>query len=384
MSYVSQAWLFVKGLQLAYWPAGICALFALVLLVLWRRQQRKLAHTAVEGKHKTSRFALRLVICGNLLVGAWSCFAVARQNPTFASVDYPETYQAREFVFAVDKSGSMFGWDVDAPELRPLVEKWDQELVKKAAEAREQFPLLYPQDLDKRDERPKGTAEGMIQRIVAALYVEYKFLEQRPDSDRFGMFLFDDKCYWVEPLGKDRNLLMESIGEISRKQGGGTNFDGPRENTPNVGAVQTTINHFGKLGQAKVRVMVFISDGDAGIDAARHQAFVEQMTKPDEEIHIYFLLAGPKSNFTGTTADSMKKLCKAVNPKTEGFRDAVLWIGDGPSMKRAFAKINELETTLVRSDPVSQERHVRHGFILAGCAQLALFMLLCGGFRQDF
>src|SRR5262249_29715001 len=134
-----------------------------------------------------------------------------------------------------------------------------------------------PEPLPKRDEK---TAATMIQRFAAGLYICYDVLESRPkdSTDRYALFTFDDRAYWLEPLSRDRLLGMDAIPEISRKGGGGAHFDGPRKGVQDKGGVQETIDHFKRLGKAKTRVMIFVSDGDAGIDPKRHQQFVEQMT----------------------------------------------------------------------------------------------------------
>jgi hypothetical protein len=418
MSYINQLWDFVWNVRFAQLPYMWIGLAAVLLMVFWRKQQKAVAHTAVRGKHKTSKLAVRVLICLTLLASSWLCLSAGVSQPMYKTVTYPKHYEAREFIFSLDRSGSMYTWDVEAPTLAAKVDAWQEQLYKDMLEWRRKFPLLYtkaPEPLSKRD---ANTSKSMIQRFAAGLYISYHVLESRPkdSTDRYAFFTFDDRAYWLEPLGRDRQLVMEAIPEISRNGGGGTNFDGPRQGVADKGAVQETIDHFKRLGKAKTRVMVFVSDGDAGIDPKRHVQFVEQMTKKDganlvetsnfeataderlrqfgeaakkakdegQEVHIFFLLAGPKTNFTGTTADSMKKLVKAVNPNTPEFQNAVIWVGDEAGMEKALDTFNRLETSPVKSDPVTQENPVRHEFILAGLILAGLFVVSCTLFRENY
>ncbi len=398
MSYINQVWEFLKNVwtfaadvHFTHLASAWFVLLALVLIGLWRRKQQAVAHTAVTGKHKTSKVALRVLTGAFLLASSWAVLSLARAEPKRATVTTVNKYQAREFVFSLDRSGSMAGWDVDAPELAQAVDAWEKHMYDDLVQWRSKFPLLYTKAPEPPTPRPAGTKASMIQRFSAGLYISYHVLESRPadSTDRYAFFTFDDRGYWLEPLGRDRLLVMDSIPEISRKGGGGTNFDGPREGVTDKGAVQETIDHFRKLGQAKTRVMVFVSDGDAGIDPKRHEQFVEQMRKKEgqkdgQDVHIFFLLAGPMSNFTGNTADSMKKLVKAVNPDTPEFQDAVLWVGDGKGMAAALEKINRLEKSLIESDPVSQEQDVRHEFILAAGLLMVAFIIVCTVFQENY
>lgn len=385
--WLNDGWEFVASVHFTDWKVGcMLALVGFALVWLWKGLQRTVAHTSVH-KHKVRSFSLAGMACALVLVASWSMFSMAQAEPKAAQTTFTQKYMAREFFIITDRSGSMFSWDIEAPDLAALVDQWEADQVKAYEEERAKFPLLYRNPAPKPPERPKGTAKSMIQRFQAALFIADKFLHSRPDDDRFAFYTFDDECYQVEPLGKDRNLLLEALREVSRKSGGGTNFDGPRPGVPQVGAIQKAIDHFHRHGKTNVRVMVFISDGDAGITAQRQQDFVEQMKRPGEEIHIYFLVTGPKSSMTSAVTESLRRLVKAVNPndpKKPELQNTVIWAGDGKAINEGFELMNRLETSAVESDPITKDRDVRHEFILAGCALLALFVYLCSMFREDF
>lgn len=385
--WFTDLWDLIVNVHFTDWlVACVLALFSPVLVWLWKGLQHRVAHTSTH-KHKVRAFSLPVFVCGLCLMGSWLMFSMAQGEPKSKHVTYSQKYQAREFLLTLDRSSSMFTWDIDAPDLAAFVDQWELDQFAAVEALRAKYPMLYPNPPEPPIKRPDGTDKNKIQRFQAALFTAEKFLKSRPDDDRFAMYTFDDEPYLVEPLGKDRKLLLDSIKEISRKSGGGTNFDGPRKGNPRMGIVQKAIDHFRLLGKAKVKVMIHISDGEAGITPERHQQLVDQMKQPGQEIHIYFLVCGPKSNMDSSNTESIRKLVKAVNPddpKRPEFQQAVIWAGDGQSVTDAFALINRLETSLVESEPVTEDRDVRHEFIIAGCVLLALFIGLATALREDY
>lgn len=382
MHWFNDLWDFLQGIHFLDWRLGASvALLGLALWYFFTKLKRSVAITSTR-VHRPRGFAFRMFLVVGALLGFWALFAAAVADPHFMQSQHSNQYEARSFVLGIDRSGSMGSWDIDAPDLAATVDAWEQDQYNKYLALRERYPLMFPNEPDKPAERPKGTEKTKIQRFQAGLYVARKFLESRPDNDRFGMFTFDDRCFWVEPLGKDRHLLLDSLREISRKGGGGTNFDGPD------GAFQEAINHFHdpQLGKTRVKVIIFISDGDAGISPERHQQLVEQMTQPGQEIHIYALVCGPEASVQSSTTESLRKLMAAVNPdddKRPEFKDTVIWAGNSKKMQEAFELINRLETTAVESDPVMVDKEVAYNFILAGSIVLAVFIVLCVMFHEE-
>lgn len=388
MHRFTELWDFLQGVHFVNWKLGAgVAMFAFVLWLLWSGLKRSVSITSVK-VHRPRGVAFRVFACVALLLTFWALFSITLGGPHYTKSEHSNQYEARSFIIGIDRSGSMDSWDIEAPELAAQVDTWEKEQYQKLLALREKYPLMFPNDPDKPVERPNGTAKGNIQRFQAGLYIARLFLESRPDNDRFGMFTFDDRPYWVEPLGKDRHLLIDSIRQISRKSGGGTNFDGPRAGSQDIGAFQESINHFRdpQLNKTRVKVMILISDGDAGISPERHQQLVEQMTSPGQEVHIYALVCGPESSLTSATTESVRKLMAAVNPDDAlrpEFKDTVIWCGNAKKLRSAFELINRLETTQVESDPVMVDKDVAWEFIAAGTVVLALFLVLCVVFREE-
>ncbi len=371
--------------------------FAVLLLIpLWKRLRPALAHPNTS-MHTIRSFGWPFVLCLVLLSGSWLAFTAAMARPKLATEEMREFLDARDFVIGIDRSGSMFTADIENPALFKMIEAFEQEEKEEEKKLREKFPNLYPyppeveeklQDHQKK-RLEEQKAKGQVQRFKLARWAAVQFLRSRPEGDRAGMFTFDDDVYWAWPLGADVNVVLRKVSELSTQSGGGTNFDGPRSNNPRIGAFQGAIDHFESLGKARVRVMIFISDGDAGISPERHQQLVEQMTKEGKVIHIFALVCGSEEQLKHPNTQSMRKLVEAVNPK--GWKDsqgqpvdAVIWAGNGDAMQKAFARISELEKSTIELEPVETFKDVTFYFIVAGCAALAVFLIACALFREEF
>jgi len=274
------------------------------------------------------------------------------------------------------------------------VDKWNKDTYDGLLERKRKWPDLYPQPVEPPSKRDPNISPNLVQRLDAGMYIIYNVLARRPadSTDRYAIARFDNTVFWVETLNKDRDVVMESVTMMKRNSGGGTNFD------TEEGAIQGCINQFKNEGQATMRVMVFVSDGDAGISPERHEYFVKQFTKPQPwhkgknvKHAIFFLVAGPKENFQrGGVAEQMMKLCKEVNPDPTKDKNvdprwakAARWVGDGKEMTEAIEMLNDLTKSPIEEDPVAQERHIRHEVLLAAAIMLAGCMLCCVVFRES-
>lgn len=378
----------------------LVALLAVPLLVFWRRLSQAVANTFGHG-HKIKSVAWPHYLCGLLLFGMWLAFAGALAQPKVQTTVFNNAYQAREFVLGIDSSGSMFSMDVEGAELAQKVRAWEKDVYQRAQQKREEFPSLYPNPPEKPQEVQPGN-EDRLSRFALARWAAVQFVQNRLESskearkqgkqgDRAGMFTFDDEPYWAWPLSSDLNIVIRKLEWLlNRSIGGGTNFDGPSdEGNQRMGAFQASINHFRKWGakSVKTKVIILISDGDAGISEKRHQELVRQMTEEGMTIHVYALVCGPRTQLENASTESVRKLIKAVNPDDPSkpeFQQAVVWAGDGEAMANAFAMINRLEASTIEGEPSQQARDVRHQFILAGSLLGALFVLACAAFRENF
>lgn len=369
-------------------PYWLWLALACPALVIFRKRLRiAFAHTSTS-IHKQARTTdWTGLIVAVLLAVSWLSFCIALTKPRLVHQEMRRTLNARDFVIGIDRSGSMFVSDIKNPQLRQEIDAFAEGLAKQEKSMREAFPKLYPYP----PEPPQAAvAAEQVRRFDLARYAAFKFLGSRPEGDRAALFTFDDDVYWAWPLGSDLKVVSRKTEELSTsRQGGGTNFEGPTQNNPRQGAFQATINHLEKLGKAKTRVLIFVSDGDAGISPERHQALVEQMKKEKQEIHIFALVCGAKTQLENASTQSLRKLVESVNPKdwhdANGEKvEAVLWAGDGEAMKSSFARINELEKSTVELEPIEGFKDVTFQFILIGTLGLFGLLVACTLLNENY
>jgi hypothetical protein len=367
-----------------------------VLVPLWKSLGRALPNTFVSG-HNIRSVGWPSWITATCLIGSWLFFTIALSGPKFTTTETRNSYQAREFEVLIDGSGSMFTSDVDDAGTAAEIAAWEQTVYQKYLDARAKTPSLYPVALNKPPEKPADATKA--ERFALARYAAWKFVRSRMEAsqdalskglqgDRVGVGTFDDEVHPSYPLTSELGIPLRKVEHLSSKSGGGTNFEGPTENEKRVGAFQYCINEFKQWGKknVKTKVMIFVSDGDAGISPERHDALVQQMTQSGMNIHVYALVCGPKTQVQNSATESMRKLIEAVNPNDPAhpeFQQAVLWAGDGQAMKNAFTVINRLEKSTVEGEPVTVDKDVRRRFILAGSLLAALFILSAASFREN-
>ena len=78
------------------------------------------------------------------------------------------------------------------------------------------------------------------------------------------------------------------------------------------GLFQSAVDHFHDLGQARTKVIIFVSDGDASISPQRHDDLVKLMHEPGQVIHIYAFIVGDKSQISSPSTQSVRDLVRDV------------------------------------------------------------------------
>ncbi len=384
MMEVLQNW---KSIALAK-PEWLFACALLFLLIpVFKRLRPAFAHTHT-GIHKIRSSGWPGKLCMLAFSLMWIAFCVALAQPMLAHSEMHEYMDARDFVVGIDRSGSMFSADIESAPLRATIDNFEQSEKDNEKALRALFPTLYPYE-PQDEKKVQKVEEGKVQRFQLARYAAFQFLKSRPKGDRAAMFTFDDDVYWSWPLGKDINVVLRKIGELSKESGGGTNFDGPSGGNTHIGAFQATLDQFDSLAKAKTRVIIFISDGDAGISAERHQYFVEQMKKEGQQIHIFALVCGAPTQVQNASTQSLRRLVEEVNPQdwkdSKGDAvDAVIWAGNGEAMQKAFDRISELEKSTIELEPVDVHKDVTGVFILLGALLGLGFIGASVVFRESF
>lgn len=370
-------------------PQWLLLIFALVVLLpALNRLSHSVAHTYT-GMHKLPSVGWLSLLCKSLFAAFWISLSVAVAGLQVATSEQQDIFLSRDTIVGLDRSSSMDGV-IEDKDLLAKIEAFESAEKQALEELRARHPDLFSSDqpVNPEDEVPeekkpdqKKEKKGPT-RFQLARWAAIQYFESRPKGDRSGMFTFDDEPYFVWPLGSDINVVVERVHKLRRKEGGGTNFEGPTESDPRVGAFQACINHFNKLGQAKTRVMILISDGEAGISPERREQLREQMKKEGQEIHIYCLVVAEKEKMDNKDTQSLRDFTKEINPKD--FPEAVIWAGDAKAMQKAFADINLLERSVVKSEPVLRFHDVSVYGVAAGCVFLGLFMACAALFRENF
>jgi Ca-activated chloride channel homolog len=177
-----------------------------------------------------------------------------------------------------------------------------------------------------------------LTRLVVAQKAISTFVPLRK-GDRIGLMYFDNEAYMSWPLTTDPDIILKYNGRTSGYSGGGTNFQGPWKGEKNYGPIQTAIDNFDDMGQAKSKVIVMVTDGDDSIDPERIQDFIQQCKQ--RNIRIYALGVGESwASAQATGGPDLRKL-------VEGTGGKVMIVGAVADMIKGINEINDLEKSRV-------------------------------------
>ena len=319
------------------------------LLFFASRRRKSYGHTQVNTqKNLRSMFIisrLPMICLSGFLV--LLCLAMAR--PVVPESKTTQAMQTRDFMIAVDISGSM-DMEISDPEQKALVGD----------------PNTTQLDAD-------GKPVKTTRLTVARAAIE-KFVPTR-QGDRIGLILFDDEAYFSWPLTTDLNLILKRNSRLGKYTGGGTNFDGPDEaGFTKMGPIQASIDHFLELGQAKTKVLVIVSDGEASIKPERMQQLLEQLKKNNITLYVLGVSDGWVND--SSSVQDLKKLSLDSGGK-------VIPVGKASAMKAGFDEINALEKSQIEVEKSTTFRDIFGLFILAGLALALAFTVTAALVRED-
>ncbi len=294
----------------------VLALLAVPMLWLRRKRQAALGHSQV-AEHKNLR-SMPVIgwIAPLLFVLAWTALCVALARPLLPHVAEKRTIQTRDFIIAVDISGSMW---------TPLTDPAQATFAggQSAAGTTNTAPgdpAPAPQPPTRID-----AAEKAVKMFVA-----------RRQGDRVALFEFDTDTYYCWPLTDDLKIIQDKANLLNQTQGGGTNFEGPSQDNPGMGPLQAAINHFKKYGKARTKVLIMVTDGEDNISAQRMDELQAQMQA--QGIRLYVLGVGD-SWTSGQQVD--------LRTFTERMGGIVIPVGDAAQMRAGMDKIDQLEKSTV-------------------------------------
>jgi Mg-chelatase subunit ChlD len=300
---------------------------ALLQLYFAYRRRASYGYTQVDTQKKLRSMSLAShlppLFLGAFLVSL--CLALAR--PVIPESHTRQTIDTRDFCIAVDISGSMELQISDTP-----------------------------------DSPAKQTVPSRI--AVARAAIE-KFIPTR-EGDRICYLQFDDEAYFSWPLTTDLDLITRRNSHLMINSDGGTNFDGPDEaGFTKTGPIQAAIEHFKELGEAKTRVLIMVTDGEASIKPERKQQLLALLKENNIRVYVLGIAEGWVIN--SKSVDDLKQLAIDSGGK-------VLPVVDDVAMAAGFDEINRLEKTQVSVEQQTTYRDIYEYFVLA-----ALFFALGSG-----
>jgi Ca-activated chloride channel family protein len=114
-------------------------------------------------------------------------------------------------------------------------------------------------------------------KIDVAKKAALQFIQKRK-NDRIGLLVFGDETFGSWPLTRDLGLISKKVGRLGSAFYGGTNLSQP---------LVKAMDHFREMGQSASRILVFLSDGEAAIQAKMKEMIITEMKKMD--VHLYLL-----------------------------------------------------------------------------------------------
>lgn len=327
---------------------------ALALLVFAMRRRRAFGHSQINTQKDLRTFSVTGYIPAVLLGAFLVLLCIAISRPVVPEYHDISVTQTRDFCLAVDISGSMTAEITDPDQIA---------LAKAAADAAKAngTDVTAPAEVKK------------INRLNVAQTAVDDFVRGRT-GDRVCLMYFDDDTYYSWPLTSDLNTILKRNKRTSGYSGGGTNFEGPTENDKKNGAVQGAINHFKEFGQAKTKVAIIVSDGEASISGKRYNELFNQLKSGNIKLYVLGIGEGWVGN-----SDQTKDLRRLA----EQSGGAVMVVGNAADMRKGVAQIDALEKSRVEIEKSVSFKDVYDIFL--GFALLAglLYLVAASIVRED-
>jgi len=189
-------------------------------------------------------------------------------------------------------------------------------------------------------------------KIDVAKSAALQFIQKRK-NDRIGLLVFGDETFGSWPLTRDLGLISKKVGRLGATFYGGTNLA-----QPFVKAVE----HFREMGQSASRILVFLSDGEATIQAKMKEMIVTEMKKMG--VHLYLLGV----NLRKENSDLLE-----IVDRTEGRFIAAESARD---LTAAFDEIDRLEPSRVEIEIQGKSQELYPIFVLLALCLLFILTLL--------
>jgi len=296
---------------------------ALVLLFLHVRRSRAFGHSQVSTQKDLRTFSL----IGRLPIFAFGAvlilLIVALARPVLPELHQFKTLETRDIYIAVDISGSMTSTVSDP----------NQTSFTGSSNTAVNAPPSSPAD-----PASSSAPAQTVTRLDVAQKAISMFVPLRK-GDRIGLLYFDDEAYMSWPLTTDPDIILKYNQRTSGYRGGGTNFQGPWKGESKWGPLQTAIDNFDDMGQAKSKIIVMVTDGDDNIDPDRITDLVAQCKA--RNIRIYVMGVGEDWQAAAASGGpDLRKLAEATGGQ-------VMIVGVVSDFAKGIAEINALEKSRI-------------------------------------
>jgi hypothetical protein len=212
---------------------------------------------------------------------------------------------------------------------------------------------------------PNSMTEDKLSALTPTFFVEHM------QDSRIALATFATKTYIYWPFSTDQKVLRLVAKEISNlsKSAESESYDAP------TGPLQTAINMFTKYSQAKSKVFVLVTDGDADgfIKSEANTAMINELQKMG--VHMYLIVIGSDGPFSVDTA-----LVRFVN--SFGEHGHVIRGISPEQMNEAAVQIAKLERTSVDVESTPQYKDIYLVFVAGFVVLLLLAMLSRALLRQ--
>lgn len=302
------------------------AMLALVLVSIgmtlirrWRQPVELVTSLSIQ--KNLPRISFVGMVSQTLFLLSMLCLNLWLAQPVIPVSNTMETLETRDIFIAVDKSGSM-----DSPIL----------------------------DND-------GNAK---ERKIDAAAQAVKFFVERRKGDRIGLAVFDDNTYLHWPMTDNLQVILKKADLISSYAGGGTNFESP------TGPIQTAVDHWKDYGQAKTKVLIMVTDGEAPISDERMAALTKQMKELGGKIY----MIGIGETWTDP-AKADNDQVKAIKKLVAELNGVIISAADKEQMLDAIGTIDAMEKSSVKVEVINTYQDISFYFGVFTLFFLTLFLL---------
>lgn len=318
-----------------------------VLWWFWGRRSYTLKNTQVARARVSTKLGATLTIgIWASRIALWTSLALAIAGSYFP-FNRIGTDAAGIIYMTVDTSGSTVTGGVHYDYERELAYHFDKTLdpANKPPPPKPDNPGGYMMDqkpVPTRDAQPLDVELG-----AAKTFIEHS------NGLRVGLTIFDDKFFNSYPATKNTDVAIDVLTEM-RKYGAlyssttGTNFDGPFDGRPNVGALQGALSVFGKESGNPTRIYIMLTDGMASIDDGR----AKELAAAYKKLGIHFFVFGVDSQWSNLETPGLQPLIKFA----KSVDGEVVSVQDPAQFKAALEKIDALAHSSIRTVYI-KEKH---------------------------